>query len=76
MKAQKGAALLIVLMILALMAALAAEMTVSFQTQLQRSRRTSDFIRKRSVLSVVVRIILQKRGSRAAVHVAGLKARR
>lgn len=50
MKAQRGAALLIVLMILALMAALAAEMTVSFQTQLQRSRRTNDVIQAKYAL--------------------------
>lgn len=42
MSKEQGSALLITLMILALMAALAAEMTISFQTQLQRSRRIND----------------------------------
>lgn len=50
MKTQRGAALLIVLMILALMAALAAEMTLSFQTQLQRSRRTRDTLQAKYAL--------------------------
>lgn len=35
---QRGAALLLVLMLLAIMAAMATEMTLSFQTQLQRTR--------------------------------------
>lgn len=50
MNPQKGAALLIVLMILALMAALAAEMTLSFQTQLQRSRRTNASVQAKYAL--------------------------
>lgn len=41
MKNERGSALLITLLILALMAALAAELTLSFQTQLQRSRRVN-----------------------------------
>ncbi|MYL96091.1 general secretion pathway protein GspK, partial [Citrobacter werkmanii] len=50
MSNQRGSALLIVLMILALMAALASEMTISFQTQLQRSRRTNDSIQGKYAL--------------------------
>jgi len=50
MNPQRGAALLIVLMILALMAALATEMTISFQTQLQRSRRTNASIQAKFAL--------------------------
>lgn len=41
MNQQRGAALLIVLMMLALMASLAAEITINFQTRLQNSRRTN-----------------------------------
>ncbi|EPF0317184.1 type II secretion system minor pseudopilin GspK [Enterobacter chuandaensis] len=47
---EHGSALLITLMILALMAALAAEMTISFQTQLQRSRRVNDHIQAKYTL--------------------------
>lgn len=47
---QKGSALLIVLMILALIAALAAEMTISFQVQLQRSRRINDSLQAKYAL--------------------------
>jgi hypothetical protein len=50
MNAQKGSALLIVLMILALMAALAAEMTISFQVQLQRTRRINDSLQGKYAL--------------------------
>ncbi|WP_257287031.1 general secretion pathway protein GspK, partial [Enterobacter cloacae] len=50
MNPQKGAALLIVLMILALMAALAAEMTISFQAQLLRSRRTNASVQAKYAL--------------------------
>lgn len=50
MNPQRGTALLIVLMILALMAALAAEMTISFQTQLQRSRRTNASVQAKFAL--------------------------
>lgn len=38
---QRGVALLIVLMLLALMAALAADMTLSFHSQLQRPGKPS-----------------------------------
>lgn len=50
MKKEHGSALLITLIILALMAALAAEMTLSFQTQLQRSRRINDHIQAKYTL--------------------------
>lgn len=41
MKNERGSALLVTLLVLALMAMLAAELTISFQTQLQRSRRVN-----------------------------------
>ncbi|KNC10548.1 T2SS protein K [Klebsiella sp. RIT-PI-d] len=50
MSVQKGSALLVVLMILALMAALATDMTISFQTQLQRSRRINDSLQAKYAL--------------------------
>ncbi|CBG91185.1 type II secretion system minor pseudopilin GspK [Citrobacter rodentium] len=41
MQNERGSALLVTLLMLALMAALAAELTIGFQTQLQRSRRVN-----------------------------------
>jgi general secretion pathway protein K len=41
MQQQRGAALLLVLMLLAIMAALAAQMTLSFQSQLERTMRVN-----------------------------------
>lgn len=41
MRNERGSALLVTLLLLALMAALAAELTISFQTQLQRSQRVN-----------------------------------
>ncbi|TIN52152.1 type II secretion system minor pseudopilin GspK [Enterobacter sp. ECC-219] len=50
MKREKGSALLITLLFMALMAALAADMTISFQTQLQRSRRINDTLQVKYAL--------------------------
>ncbi|STG50645.1 general secretion pathway protein K [Escherichia coli] len=43
---QRGVALLIVLMLLALMAALAADMTLSFHSQLQRTRQVNHHLQR------------------------------
>lgn len=43
---QRGAALLIVLMLLALMSALAAEMTLGFHSQLQRTQRVNHWLQR------------------------------
>lgn len=43
---QRGVALLIVLMLLALMAALAADMTISFHGQLHRTRQVNHHLQR------------------------------
>lgn len=55
---QSGAALLIVLMLLAIMAALAAEMTLSFQTQLQRTQMSNHQLQRKYDIDLAEHIAL------------------
>lgn len=55
---QRGAALLIVLMLLALMSALAAEMTLRFQAQLARTNHINDKLQSRYDLALAEEIAL------------------
>lgn len=55
---QSGAALLTVLMLLAIMAALAAEMTLSFQAQLQRTRMSGHALQQKYDITLAEQIAL------------------
>ena len=55
---QRGVALLIVLMLLALMAALAADMTLSFHSQLQRTRRVNHHLQRQYDIELAEKLAL------------------
>ena len=55
---QRGVALLIVLMLLALMAALAADMTLSFHSQLQRTRQVNHHLQRQYDIELAEKLAL------------------
>ena len=55
---QRGVALLIVLMLLALMAALAADMTLSFHSQLQRTRQVKHHLQRQYDIELAEKLAL------------------
>ncbi len=55
---QRGVALLIVLMLLALMAALAADMTLSFYSQLQRTRQVNHHLQRQYDIELAEKLAL------------------
>lgn len=55
---QRGVALLIVLMLLALMAALAADMTISFHGQLHRTRQVNHHLQRQYDIELAEKLAL------------------
>lgn len=75
---QRGVALLIVLMLLALMAALAADMTLSFHSQLQRTRQVNHHLQRQYDIELAEKLALAsltqdvKDNDRQTDHVAAV----